>query len=135
MADDDVKAGVGAWAAVGSQASPQSVSSSGGSHARVFPELAVEPGTGGAAASLDIVMDIPVQLSVELGRARLPIRTLVQLAQGSVVELERLAGEPLDVLANGCLIAQGEVVVVNDKLGIRLTEVIGPDERLRRLQR
>jgi flagellar motor switch protein FliN/FliY len=82
-----------------------------------------------------MVMDIPVQLSVELGRTRLPIRTLVQLAQGSVVELDRLAGEPLDVLVNGCLIAQGEVVVVDDKLGIRLTEVIGPDERLRRLQR
>jgi flagellar motor switch protein FliN/FliY len=80
-------------------------------------------------------MDIPVQLTVELGRTRLPIRTLVQLAQGSVVELERLAGEPLDVLVNGCLIAQGEVVVVNDKFGIRLTDVIGPDERLRRLQR
>jgi flagellar motor switch protein FliN/FliY len=80
-------------------------------------------------------MDIPVQLTVELGRTRLPIRTLVQLAQGSVVELERLAGEPLDVLVNGCLIAQGEVVVVNEKFGIRLTDVIGPDERLRRLQR
>ncbi|HXV06406.1 MAG TPA: flagellar motor switch protein FliN [Burkholderiales bacterium] len=136
MADDDVKAGVDAWAPLGSQAGSQSVSSSAaGSGARVFPELTTEPGARGAAASLDIVMDIPVQLSVELGRTRLPIRTLVQLAQGSVVELDRLAGEPLDVLVNGCLIAQGEVVVVNDKLGIRLTEVIGPDERLRRLQR
>jgi flagellar motor switch protein FliN/FliY len=135
MADDDVKAGVDAWAPRGSQAGSQAVSSSaGGSHARVFPELTTEPGASGAA-SLDIVMDIPVQLSVELGRTRLPIRTLVQLAQGAVVELDRLAGEPLDVLVNGCLIAQGEVVVVNDKLGIRLTEVIGPDERLRRLQR
>jgi flagellar motor switch protein FliN/FliY len=101
----------------------------------VFPELTAEPGSSGVAASLDIVMDIPVQLSVELGRTRLAIRTLVQLAQGSVVELDRLAGEPLDVLVNGCLIAQGEVVVVNEKLGIRLTDVIGPDERLRRLQR
>jgi flagellar motor switch protein FliN/FliY len=136
MADDDVKAGVDVWAPLGSQAGSQSVSSSaGGSRARVFPELTTEPGASRAAASLDIVMDIPVQLSVELGRTRLPIRTLVQLAQGSVVELDRLAGEPLDVLVNGCLIAQGEVVVVNDKLGIRLTEVIGPDERLRRLQR
>ena len=136
MADDDVKAGVDAWAPVGSQAGSQSVSASAGSsHARVFPELTAEPGASGVAASLDIVMDIPVQLSVELGRTRLPIRTLVQLVQGSVVELDRLAGEPLDVLVNGCLIAQGEVVVVNDKLGIRLTEVIGPDERLRRLQR
>jgi flagellar motor switch protein FliN/FliY len=132
MADDDMKAGVDAWAPAGSQ----SVSSSArSSHARVFPELTAEPGASGTAASLDMVMDIPVQLSVELGRTRLPIRTLVQLAQGSVVELDRLAGEPLDVLVNGCLIAQGEVVVVDDKLGIRLTEVIGPDERLRRLQR
>ena len=137
MADSDVKAGVGDWASAGADQSLSSASRSvpPASHARVFPELTAEPGSTGVAASLDIVMDIPVQLTVELGRTRLPIRTLVQLAQGSVVELERLAGEPLDVLVNGCLIAQGEVVVVNEKLGIRLTDVIGPDERLRRLQR
>jgi flagellar motor switch protein FliN/FliY len=82
-----------------------------------------------------MVLDIPVQLTVELGRTRVPIRNLLQLAQGSVVELDRLAGEPLDVLVNGCLIAQGEVVVVNDKFGIRLTDVLSPDERLRRLSR
>jgi flagellar motor switch protein FliN/FliY len=102
----------------------------------VFPEL--KPESGGAAASgggLDMILDIPVQLTIELGRTKLPIRNLLHLAQGSVVELDRLAGEPLDVLVNGTLIAQGEVVVVNDKFGIRLTEVIGPDERLRRLQR
>jgi flagellar motor switch protein FliN/FliY len=72
---------------------------------------------------------------VELGRTKIPIRDLLQLVQGSVVELDRLAGEPMDVLVNGCLIAQGEVVVVNDKFGIRLTDVIAPDERLRRLNR
>ena len=82
-----------------------------------------------------MILDIPVQLTVELGRTKIPIRNLLQLAQGSVVELDRLAGEPMDVLVNGCLIAQGEVVVVNDKFGIRLTDVIAPDERLRRLHR
>ena len=88
-----------------------------------------------ASGRLDMILDIPVQVTVELGRSKIPIRNLLQLAQGSVVELDRLAGEPLDVLVNGCLIAQGEVVVVNDKFGIRLTDVISPDERLRRLHR
>jgi flagellar motor switch protein FliN/FliY len=137
MADDDVRAGVDDWGSAGADPSRSSAGRTAppASHARVFPELTAEPGSGAVTAGLDIVMDIPVQLTVELGRTKLPIRTLVQLAQGSVLELERLAGEPLDVLVNGCLIAQGEVVVVNDKLGIRLTDVIGPDERLRRLQR
>lgn len=76
-----------------------------------------------------------MQLSVELGRARIPIRHILQLAQGSVVELDGLAGAPLDVLVNGCLIAQGEVVVVNEKFGIRLTDIVTPSERLRRLKR
>jgi len=82
-----------------------------------------------------MIVDIPVQLTVELGRTKIAIRNLLQLAQGSVIELDRLAGEPMDVLVNGCLIAQGELVVVDDKFGIRLTEVIAPDERLRRLHR
>jgi flagellar motor switch protein FliN len=86
-------------------------------------------------ASIDLVMEIPVQLTVELGRTRLPIRNLLQLAQGSVVELDGMAGEPMDVLVNGCLIAQGEVVVVNEKFGIRLTDVITPSERIRKLNR
>jgi flagellar motor switch protein FliN/FliY len=76
-----------------------------------------------------------VQLTVELGRTRIPIKQVLQLGQGSVVELEALAGEPLDVLVNGCLIAQGEVVVVNDRFGIRLTDVVTPSERLRRVNR
>lgn len=84
---------------------------------------------------LDMIMDIPVQLTVELGRTKMPIKNLLQLAQGSVVELSGQAGEPLDVMINGFLIAQGEVVVVNEKLGIRLTDVITPSERLRRLSR
>jgi flagellar motor switch protein FliN/FliY len=88
-----------------------------------------------AANNLDLILDIPVQLNVELGRTKIAIRNLLQLAQGSVVELDGLAGQPMDVLVNGCLIAQGEVVVVNDKFGIRLTDIISPAERLRRLNR
>lgn len=91
------------------------------------------PGT--AHNDLDMIMDIPVQLTVELGRAKMPIKNLLQLAQGSVVELSGLAGEPLDILINGFLIAQGEVVVVDEKLGIRVTDIITPSERLRRLSR
>jgi flagellar motor switch protein FliN/FliY len=85
--------------------------------------------------NLDMILDIPVQLTVELGRTKIAIRNLLQLAQGSVVELDGLAGEPMDVLVNGCLIAQGEVVVVNDRFGIRLTDIITPAERIRRLQK
>lgn len=90
-----------------------------------------------AASNNDIsmVLDIPVQLSVELGRTKVPIKYILQLGQGSVVELEALAGEPMDVLVNGYLIAQGEVVVVNEKFGIRLTDIVTPSERLRRLSR
>jgi flagellar motor switch protein FliN/FliY len=87
-----------------------------------------------ASRNLELVMDIPVQLTVELGRTRMPIRNLLQLAQGSVVELNELAGEPLDVFVNGCLVAQGEVVVVNEKFGIRLTDIITPSERLKKLR-
>lgn len=86
------------------------------------------------ARNLELVMDIPVQLTVELGRTRMPIRNLLQLAQGSVVELNELAGEPLDVFVNGCLVAQGEVVVVNEKFGIRLTDIITPSERLKKIR-
>jgi len=84
---------------------------------------------------ISMVLDIPVQLSVELGRTKLPIKSILQLAQGSIVELDALAGEPMDVLVNGYLIAQGEVVVVNEKFGIRLTDIVTPSERLRRLSR
>jgi flagellar motor switch protein FliN len=84
---------------------------------------------------IDMILDIPVHLTVELGRTKIAIRNLLQLAQGSVVELDGMAGEPMDVLVNGCLIAQGEVVVVNDKFGIRLTDIITPSERIRKLNR
>jgi len=84
--------------------------------------------------NLDMILDVPVTLSLEVGRTRLPIRSLLQLNQGSVVELERGAGEPLDVFVNGTLVAHGEVVVVNEKFGIRLVDVISPTERIRRLR-
>ena len=84
--------------------------------------------------NMDVILDVPVTLSMEVGRTRVPIRNLLQLNQGSVVELERVAGEPLDVFVNGTLIAHGEVVVVNEKFGIRLTDVISPAERIRKLR-
>ena len=87
------------------------------------------------ANDLEMILDIPVQLTVQLGRTKIAIRSLLQLAQGSVVELDGLAGEPMDVLVNGCLIAQGEVVVFNEKFGIRLTDIITPSERLKKLNR
>ena len=83
---------------------------------------------------LDSILDIPVTISMEVGRSKINIRNLLQLNQGSVVELERIAGEPLDVLVNGTLIAHGEVVVVNDKFGIRLTDVISQTERIKKLK-
>lgn len=92
-------------------------------------------GFTGTGNDISMILDIPVQLTVELGRTRIPIKHILQLAQGSVVELETLAGEPMDVLVNGFLIAQGEVVVVNDKFGIRLTDIVTPSERMRRLSK
>lgn len=85
-------------------------------------------------ASLDVILDVSVTLSMEVGRARIPIRNLLQLNPGSVVELERAAGEPLDVYVNGTLIAHGEVVVINDRFGVRLTDVVSPTERIRKLR-
>ena len=110
------------------------------------PQIAAQPadifpsfGSGGANAGmmneLDMILDIPVQISVELGRTKITIKNLLQLAHGSVVELDAMAGEPMDVLVNGTLIAQGEVVVVNDKFGIRLTDIITPSERMRKIGR
>lgn len=83
--------------------------------------------------NLDVILDVPVTLSMEIGRTQINIRNLLQLNQGSVVELDRFAGEPLDVLVNGTLVAHGEVVVINDKFGIRLTDVISVSERVKRL--
>jgi flagellar motor switch protein FliN len=101
----------------------------------VRPFSAASSSADAPASDINMVLDIPVQLSVELGRTKVPIKHILQLGQGSVVELDALAGEPMDVLVNGYLIAQGEVVVVNDKFGIRLTDVVTPSERLRRVSR
>jgi flagellar motor switch protein FliN/FliY len=97
-----------------------------------FDELTDES-TGGAV-NMDAILDVPVTISMEIGRTKINIRNLLQLNQGSVVELDRLAGEPMDVLVNGTLIAQGEVVVVNEKFGLRLTDIISPSERVKRLK-
>ncbi|WP_371860351.1 flagellar motor switch protein FliN [Sulfuriferula plumbiphila] len=101
----------------------------------IFKEFASKGTKGETHNDIDFILDIPVQLTVELGRTKIAIKNLLQLAQGSVVELDGLAGEPMDVLVNGCLIAQGEVVVVNDKFGIRLTDIITPAERIRKLNK
>ena len=90
-------------------------------------------GASGSLQDIDLIMDIPVKLTVELGRTKMTIKELLRLTQGSVVD--GLAGEPLDILINGYLIAQGEVVVVNDKYGVRITDIITPSERMRRLSR
>jgi flagellar motor switch protein FliN/FliY len=110
-------------------ASPQSAAE------QVFKPF--DRGTGALIANreLEMIMDIPVKMNVELGRTRLTIRQLLELSQGSVVELDGLAGDPMDILINGYLIAQGEVVVVDDKYGIRITEIITPSERIQKLNR
>ena len=126
------------WAAALAEAKPE-VASEVQSAAEQASPVAFQnfsaQGAPGAGNDITMILDIPVQLTVELGRTRIPIKHILQLAQGSVVELETLAGEPMDVLVNGFLIAQGEVVVVNDKFGIRLTDIVTPSERMRRLSR
>ncbi len=102
--------------------------------ASLFPNFGETAAKGNTLHDFDMILDIPVQLTVELGRTKITIRNLLQLAHGSVVELDGLAGEPMDVLINGTLIAQGEVVVVNEKFGIRLTDIITPTERMRKLR-
>ena len=96
-------------------------------------KVKIQPATPSDELNLDVILDVPVTLSMEIGRTQINIRNLLQLNQGSVVELDRFAGEPLDVLVNGTLIAHGEVVVINDKFGIRLTDVISLSERVKRL--
>jgi flagellar motor switch protein FliN/FliY len=124
------------WAAALAEAKPETASelSAESVAPAQFTNFAPTP-TGAAGNDINMILDIPVQLTVELGRTRIPIKHILQLAQGSVVELEAMAGEPMDVLVNGYLIAQGEVVVVNDKFGIRLTDIVTPSERMRRLSR
>lgn len=130
IAEDD-------WgAAMAEQASSeQGGMEQGGAEKVAFNDLSASSQTQNTPNEIDFILDIPVQLTVELGRTKIAIKNLLQLAQGSVVELDGMAGEPMDVLVNGCLIAQGEVVVVNDKFGIRLTDIITPSERIRKLNR
>ncbi|MGI5310107.1 flagellar motor switch protein FliN [Rheinheimera sp. WS51] len=127
MADD--KDTMDEWAAAMAEAE-------GGAEAVDLEELRDEKAEISAdeKRKLDTILDIPVTISMEVGRAKISIRNLLQLNQGSVVELDRVAGEPLDVLVNGTLIAHGEVVVVNDKFGIRLTDVISQIERIKKLR-
>ncbi|MDR1424883.1 MAG: flagellar motor switch protein FliN [Azoarcus sp.] len=144
-AEDDWAAAMSEQAAAESQIDPEAAkvaadlaSAAGESPYQAKPasQLFEDLGDSAKPGSLndfDMILDIPVQITVELGRTKITIRNLLQLAHGSVVELEGLAGEPMDVLVNGTLIAQGEVVVVNDKFGIRLTDIITPAERMRKI--
>ncbi len=106
-----------------------------GYRAADFQSTTPEPETGSTGANLDVVLDIPVTLSMEVGRRRMTIRDLLKLGQGSVLELDRDAGAPMDVMVNGTLIAQGEVVVVNERFGLRLTDVVSMRERVKRLNK
>ena len=137
MLDNTTKTAAAEWDAASGNATAvaPAPASADARPAPIFNQLAAGVVPGAPTSDLDLILDIPVQLTVELGRTKIPIRHILQLAQGSVVELEALAGEPMDVLVNGYLIAQGEVVVVNDKFGIRLTDIVTPAERVRKLNR
>jgi len=135
-ADDDTDAMAAEWAAALAESKPEAASEVHTDQVSPASFQNFSPTTGSTAGNdINMILDIPVQLTVELGRTRVPIKHILQLAHGSVVELEAMAGEPMDVLVNGYLIAQGEVVVVNDKFGIRLTDIVTPSERMRRLSR
>lgn len=101
----------------------------------VFKDMTMGDVSDDSPQSIDFILDIPVQLTVELGRTKMPIKNLVRLTQGSVVPLNTVVAEPLDVYVNGTLVAKGEIVVIQDKFGIRLTDIISPAERMRRLSR
>jgi len=113
----------------------RNASESGGLQPAVFEELSDTPAAQTADRDLNLVLDLPVQVMVELGRTRISIAELLSFRQGSVIELNVKAGDPLDLVVNGCLIAQGEVVIVNNQYGIRLTDIVSPSERLRRTSR
>lgn len=124
------------WAAaMAEQAISEAPAAQAAQPADIFPSFGGTAANSGIMNELDMILDIPVQITVELGRTKITIKNLLQLAHGSVVELDAMAGEPMDVMVNGTLIAQGEVVVVNDKFGIRLTDIITPSERMRKLNR
>jgi flagellar motor switch protein FliN/FliY len=131
MADDKEQAGDDWAAALAEQADVESKTKN--LPKAKFDNLIAEGGPGDPSANLDVILEIPVTIAMEVGRTKISIRNLLQLNQGSIVELDRLAGEPLDVLVNGTLIAHGEVVVVNEKYGIRLTDVISAAERVKKL--
>ena len=134
--DDDWGAAIAEQAAAEAAAlERQQQSAAAAPAAAVFQDFSNKGARNETPNDIYFILDIPVQLTVELGRTKIAIKNLLQLAQGSVVELDGLAGEPMDVLVNGCLIAQGEVVVVNDKFGIRLTDIITPSERIRKLNK
>lgn len=99
-----------------------------------FPGLTPRQEGSGTVANLDMILDIPVTISVEIGRAKMVVNDLLQLGQGAVVELEKLAGEPMEILVNGKLIARGEAVVVNEKFGVKLTDIVSPTERINKLK-
>ncbi len=120
------------WAAAMAE---QAISEPTATPAQIFPSFGETDGKASLMNELDMILDIPVQMAVELGRTKITIKNLLQLAHGSVVELDAMAGEPMGVFVNGTLIAQGEVVVVNDKFGIRLTDIITPSERMRKVGR
>lgn len=133
VTEDDWAAAMGEQSAV--ETSPPAQNPAPVATAKVFEDFSDNPTKPGQLGDFDMILDIPVNLSVELGRTRIAIKDLLQLANGSVVELEGMAGEPMDVLVNGTLIAQGEVVVVNERFGIRLTDIITPAERMNKLHR
>lgn len=136
VSDDDWAAAMGEQAAADAATAATSVTQQAASAASaLFQNFGDSGNKSGNVQDFDMILDIPVQMTVELGRTKISIRNLLQLAHGSVVELDGLAGEPMDVMVNGTLIAQGEVVVVNDKFGIRLTDIITPSERMRKLNR
>lgn len=133
MSDVEEQVSEDDWAAAMSEQEP--AAATGVKPANIFEQFSAPADKVGAMHDYSMILDIPVNLTVELGRTHISIRNLLQLGHGSVVELEGLAGEPMNVLVNGTLIAQGEVVVVNDKFGIRLTDIITPAERMKKLNR
>lgn len=131
MANDDQEDMADDWAAAMAE---QADADEAAANPISFEELQSEHNKVTLNPELEVILDIPVTISMEVGRTSITIRNLLQLNQGSVIELDRLAGEPLDVLVNGTLIAHGEVVVVNEKFGIRMTDVISPAERIKKLR-
>jgi flagellar motor switch protein FliN/FliY len=123
------------WAAAMAEQAVVDAAPAAAQPAQIFPSFGDPGNKASMLGELDMILDIPVQIAVELGRTKITIKNLLQLAHGSVVELDAMAGEPMNVLVNGTLIAQGEVVVVNEKFGIRLTDIVTPSERMRRLNR